>query len=525
MVKRALVIVTAFATLLAGLLMGGLVPPEAAAVTRSSIRIIGFEVFPPKSGVFDPGHRSYVTPMPHDMIIFSGPVTGSTGRTVVLQQLVAGSWREASRTVATGWTSSWRAESGAEKAGRHLYRALALRTRTAGAATSPTFVLTVPRPTISVSAAATVETGRLVTFTGRAVPARRGRPVQLWELRGPRWVAVADTTQSATGTFTMRQLTAPLGRHTYRVVTFAHNLRFDVRSPSQDVTTVAASTPGVRSTYLADVTPLTVTDTAPRLVKTVTVAGHPYVKSIKTLDRLLTWQVGDGVRSLTTALVMQTPETSNPTYNHNGPRLVEARVDGVLRLRRFITPGQVVHLTLDLSGKHSLSIATYASGDAAGTGGALTLLTPVVTTVPRPERGVDTTTWLTELRPVAHSGPATSIAVLGSLSTTLYGGSLVMISKPSPLTLVGTVDYDLGGAYTALTGLPRVTGADFNATGRIRVYGDGALLATLERNLGNTPAAVDVTGVHRLRVELVADPAPDTAFFPWGVGLADPRLT
>ena len=521
MVKRALLVVTAFATLLAG----GSSAPEAAAVTRSSIRIAGVEAFAPTARVFDQGPRSYPTPRPHDMIVFSGSVTGSTGRTVVLQQLVAGSWREASRTVATGWTSSWRAESGAGRAGRHLYRAVALRTRTAGAATSPTFVLSVPRPTVSVSAAASVGTGRLVTFTGRAVPARRGRPVQLWELRGPRWVAVADTTQSATGTFTMRQLAAAIGRHTYRVVTFAHNRRFDVRSRSRDITTVAASTSGARSTYLADVTPLTVIDTATRLVRTVAVAGHPYAKSIKTLERQLTWQVGDGVQSLATALVMQTPETSNPTYNHNGPRLVEVRVDAVLRLRRFITPGQIVPLTLDLGGKHALTIATYASGDAAGTGGALTLLTPVVTTVPRPERGVDTITWLTELRPVAHSGPATSIAVLGSLSATLYGGSLVMVSGPSPMTLVRTVDYDLGGSYTTLTGLPRVTGADSSATGRIRVYQDSAPVATLECALADTPTAVDVTGVHRLRVELVADPATDTAFFPRAVGLADPRLT
>ena len=521
MVKRALLIVTAFATLL-----GGLVLPAAAAVTRSSIRIVGVQAFAPRALVFDQGPRSHPTPMPHDMVILSGSVTGSTERVVVLQRLVAGSWREVSRVVMTGWSSSWRAETGAGAAGRHLYRALALRTRTAGAATSPTFVLAVPKPTVSVTAAATVETGRLVSFTGRAVPARRGRPVQLWELSGPRWVAVADTTQSATGAFTMRLLAAPLGRHTYRAVTFAHNGRFDVRSPSRDVTTVGASTAGPRSAYLADVAPVTVIDTAPRRVQTVTVAGHPYVKSIKTLDRRLTWQLGDGFQSLTTALVMQTPETSNPTYNRNGPRLVEVRVDAVLRLRRFIRPGQVVPLTLDLGGRHTLTIATYASGDAAGTGGALTLLTPVVTTVPRPERGLDTTVWLTERRPVAQSGPATSIVVLGSLSTTLYGGSLVMVSQPSRTTLVGTVDYDLGGAATTLTGVPRVTGADFSApTGRIRVYGDGALLATLECTLGDGVATVDVTGVHRLRIELVADPAPDTAFFPWGVGLADPRLT
>ena len=198
----------------------------------------------------------------------------------------------------------------------------------------------------------------------------------------------------------------------------------------------------------------------------------------------------------------------------------------MLRLRRFITPGQVVHLTLDLDGKHTLAIATYAGGDVTGTGGALTLLTPVVSSVARPDRGVDTTTWLTELPPVARSGPATSVAVLGSPSTTLYGGSLVLVAEPSHKTLVGTVDYDLGGWYTMLTGVPRVTGADFSPpTGRIRLFGDGALLATVECTLGNALSTVDVTGVHRLRVELVVDPAPDTAFLPWGVGLADPRLT
>ena len=518
MVRRVLVTVTAIMVLL-----GGLVLPTATATTWSSISITS-AVHPAKVMAFDQGPPSQPTAMPGDEVVLAGSVTRSSGRVVLLQRLVAGVWREVDRSPVTG--SSWRFSTVDGAPARSSYRALALRTRTAGGATSATRAVTVVRPTLSVSTATTVETGRVATFTGTAAPARRGRPVQLWELRGPRWVVVADTTQSSVGTFTMRQLAASPGQHTYRAVTLAGNGRFDVRSRSRDLTTVRPSTPGARSVYLADVTPVAVNYTGPRQVQTVAVGGHLYVKSIKSLDHRLTWQLGDGFQSLATALVMQTPATSDPLLNRNGPRLVEVRVDAALRLRRFIKPGQVVPLSLDLRGKHTLDIASYDRGDGdADFGGALTLITPVVTTVPRTERGVDTSTALSELRPAARTGPVSTNRVLGHLTSTLYGGSFTVSSGPSPMTVVGTVDYDLGGSFTTLTGVPLIYGEAFaGTTGRVHVYGDGVLLATLEGAFEERAAAVDVTGVHRLRVELVTDPTPDMWIYPWGVGLADPRL-
>jgi uncharacterized membrane protein len=134
-------------------------------------------------------------------------------------------------------------------------------------------------------------------------------------------------------------------------------------------------------------------------------------------------------------------------------------------------------------------------------------------------------TALSELHPTARTGPVVDNVVLGSLNTILFGGSLTVSSGPSPRTVVGTFDCNLAGAYTTLTGLPLIYGEASNqTTGRIRAYGDGALLATLEGTFAELASTVDVTGVKQLRVELVTDPTPEMWIFPWGVGLADPRL-
>ena len=65
-------------------------------------------------------------------------------------------------------------------------------------------------------------------------------------------------------------------------------------------------------------------------------------------------------------------------------------------------------------------------------------------------------------------------------------------------------------------------------TGSVTVIGDGHLLATWTAPLSNTTPgrSVDVTGVHRLRIQL---DAPDVSSqfwaFQWGVALQDPRLS
>ena len=59
-------------------------------------------------------------------------------------------------------------------------------------------------PAITMRAPATVEAGRLLTVVGRARPPQLGAPVQLWELRGRRWVPIAQSAQAKDGTFTLR---------------------------------------------------------------------------------------------------------------------------------------------------------------------------------------------------------------------------------------------------------------------------------------------------------------------------------
>ncbi len=520
MVKRVLVGVTALAVLLGG---GLVLPASVSAATRSSISISA-HVYLSEPPLFGKGPSSRPTAVPGEEVVVSGSVTRSSGRVVVLQRLVAGAWREVARRPVTGTT--WRFSTVAGAPARYPYRALALRTRTADGATSATRVVTVVRPTVSVSAATAVEAGRVVTFTGTAAPTRPGHRIQLWELRGPRWVAVADTEQSPTGTFTLGQRAAALGRHTYRVVTEAGNSRFDVRSRSRDVTTVRASTTAARAVYLAGVSPAGLVTRDSYRVQPVTVAGHAYAKSIVTVDSRLTWQLGAGAANISTALALLPVRTRDPLPRYDGPRLVEVRVDAALRLRRFITPGQVVPLTLDLRGRHTLTLRSVDRGPFdLDFGAAVVLVSPAVSTVPRPERGADAGTALSELRPVATVGPVRTDQLLGSTLSRLFGGSLELDSHASPTSLAATVDYDLGGPFTSLTGVALITGdSSAQTTGRVRIYGDGALLATIEGDLDQRTDTVDVTGVRRLRVELVTDPTPRMWTFSWGIGLGDPRL-
>ena len=82
--------------------------------------------------------------------------------------------------------------------------------------------------------------------------------------------------------------------------------------------------------------------------------------------------------------------------NLPGPRLFEVRVDGVLRVRRFIAVGQAVPVTLDVRGKKAVSIASTPADPVEASD--VLLATPVVTSEVRPERGVDAGLPLSDVR-------------------------------------------------------------------------------------------------------------------------------
>lgn len=504
--KRVLVVLV----LLAGLIAPG---SAAGAVTRSSITITA-RVY------VDGVQTSAPTAMPGEQVVLAGTVTYAKGRIVVLQRHVDGAWREVSRRAASG---TWRFPILAPAPGAYRYRVVALATYWHGSVISQPRTLTVVKPSISLASASSAEAGRLVTFTGAAVPARPGHPVQLWELRGARWTPLASAKQSATGGFTMRLRAGTVGAHTYRAVTLAPTNWFDIRSRGRTVTTTEAA--GVRSTYLSDVTPLLHDPAAASyVVDAITVGGRSYPKSIHTSAPLLSYQLGADAGSLGTAIALKAATRDAIAYA--GDRLVEVRVDGVLRLRRFIQDDQVVPLTLDLRGKQVLTIRSYDRGPLdLGFGSDLVLVTPVVSSAARSERGVDLTTSLSELIPRARSAAIKTNQVIDSASQTLYGGSVVLPASNVSET-IGAVEYVLGGAYARLTGVPAVTGEATNRhTGRVEVYGDGALLATLPARFNRRDlATVDVSGVQRLRLKLVADPPAEGWTFSWAVAFADPRL-
>lgn len=504
------------------LAIGLALPGSAAgAVTKSTISI---------------GHRVYVdgrqtsapTAAPGEQVVFSGAATFTKGRVVVLQRYSAGAWREVVRRPAG---STWRIAVPAPSPGRHSYRALALRTKWSAGARSATRVLTVVRASISFSALAKVEAGRLLTVRGAAVPARSGHLVQLWEQRGNRWVPIADTVQSATGTYTMRIRAGTRGRHTYRAVTLAADGRHGVRSATKVVTTVGPSTPGIRSTYLADVTPLGALDDlygqgSPYDTGTFLIGARPYPRSVRTTSNRFSYELGADASTFLTALTVVSVKRGGQRYK--GPRLFELSVDGDLRLRRFVKDGQALPVRMDVRGKRVVTIRSFDSGLLdLGPGSDVLLGTPFVTSQVLTERSVDSGTALSELRPTARTGAAVATdQLVDGVSRTLYGGSLLLTA--SQLTSVtGSVEYDVGGVYSRLTGVPGVTGeASTDLTGRVRVFGDGTVLATLPARLDRRDlASVDITGVQRLRIELVSDAPTQFWNYGWYVAFADPRLT
>ncbi|HEX8496908.1 MAG TPA: hypothetical protein VF661_06910, partial [Actinomycetales bacterium] len=472
------------------------------------------------------------TAMPGEEVMLNGVVTRSPGRVMVLQQRIGGQWRDVARRPVEG---TWRFSVVARTPGARSYRVVALRTATAGQGISPTRVVTVVQPSISIAPAVTSKGSPVLAFTGRAVPARLDRQVQLWQLRGARWVSVADALQRADGSFTVRVL-ASAGRQTFRAVTASLTGPTAVRSPTRVVSAPTAPAAGW-SLYLSDVSPhacvqCTIgSDDGDRGYATgpLMAGGRTWEKSVHSSLHEVAFTLGGRASSLSTAITLE-QEPSVP-YARVGPRLVEVRVDGRLRLRTFLRDGRPRPMVLDVRGAEEVRFTSYGRGGWDNTTGSdLALLTPVVSTAVQEERGVDTTTPVSELRRVAVSGPQLRDGRAGSVARTLHGGSLLFHSDNSSTAASSAWgDYDLGGRYTRLTGFPMLYGElGPGLSESVRVIGDGRLLAALPASTEGEEALsqVDVTGVRRLRLELVADRVDREMGWnlSWYVALGDPRV-
>jgi hypothetical protein len=223
----------------------------------------------------------------------------------------------------------------------------------------------------------------------------------MWERRGERWDVLAQTTQLAAGSYTLRVPAGPAGTRAYRVAATGGDGQFEVRSAPLPVTTVRPSPDTAGSTYLADVTPFAEqlvgsARVAPYVVGTADVRGTLNPKSVHTSAGLLGYDV-QGAASVGTAIGLLPVQRE---VLHRGPRLVEVSVDGRVRLRRVLVDGDLVPLVLDVRGARMVTFRTVPQSGAADDGGAadravarppsdLVLVTPVASTRVRAERGVD----------------------------------------------------------------------------------------------------------------------------------------
>jgi hypothetical protein len=392
------------------------------------------------------------------------------------------------------------------------------------------------QPSITMRAPTSVEAGQLLTVTGVARPVRLAAPVQLWELRGSSWVPIAESGQAKNGSFAVRMRAGRLGRHVYRVATEDSRYRFSIRSAVAVVTTVRPSSSGVRSTRLAATTPLGAYvgqrrdgEPAPygigtyRISGTPTVRGRAYPDSVRTISADFSYELGAHAATFGAAVSLA------PIQPYVGPRLVEIRVDDVVRVRRFVRDGQAFPVRIDVRGKRVVRIITESSGSLIeGPGSYVLLGTPVVTSRVLSERGVLTSTVLSNLRATAVSGPVRLNQVEGAIGRELLGGS-INLAGPQRGSATGSVSYDLRGKYRRLVGVPAIFGETHTILrGRVRLYGDGRLLADLPAPLWSyRRSQVDVTGVQRLRIDLSASLSDATQWwnYSWFVVWGDGRLT
>ncbi|HEX8497379.1 MAG TPA: hypothetical protein VF661_09310 [Actinomycetales bacterium] len=422
---------------------------------------------------------------------------------------------------------------------------------------------------ITVTAPSTVRSGDVVTMSGRATPVRPGFTVSLWELRGKGWEPVAETTQSPTGTFVLRARADSVGRHSYRAVTTALSRpRYDPRTkgPVRVVTTLP-SRPGAAVTYLGLTDPVGgVVDafgdyyvpgrsgsatTGPSTVGgTATLGRRAYPRSLRTTSRSITWSVGGDATTFSATLGLVAVRRGSTLFT--GTRVVEVVVDGITRVRRTMEAGEVLPVVIDLRGHRYVTVSAESRGWLPQPVAAdLVVGTPMVSDTVRPERGVVVGQPLTNLyaemddapaaAPAEGSGPQPLVdgwvepATVGSSSLrgrrfrhALFGGSLVavpMVDDPPP-GVVAQMRYPLNGRWTRLTGRPAYWPAGLSRTGlsgRVELYGDGRLLASLAAAVADVPAlrSVDVTGVQTLDVRFVSDHSVGRDL----LALADPRLT
>lgn len=527
-------------------------PAAAAPAARSSVsarlRVLALD-----TGAYYAQHvqdrAPFGTAIPGEAMTLQGYATPTTtARTVVVQQRVGSAWREAARTQVRVDTTFWSLRVSAGAPGRYDYRAVVLATPTAAAAVSPTRSVTVVAPSISASAVPAARAGALVTVSGRAYPGRPGSAVEVWRLSGDRWVPVARVPQSADGSYAVRLLAPAAGRHTYRAVTGEPlATRFAIRSRTRAVTTTPASTSAAASTYLADVTPYALrrpreyptgapAATPAYRVGTVVLGGRAWPRSVTTASKLVVYDLEGQVASLRTTLTVLPADQRSAAHG----RLVDVRVDGRLRLRRYLAPGDLLPLSLDLRGADELTITTAdrSVSDTQYDGRDLVLVMPVLSTRSVPERGVDTSLPLSELTATLTQPPVDVDVIAGNDYTALYGGSL-LVSEAVRAGAVGrrvsgAVEYDLGGGYRRLDGVALRADGGGEVIAAVRIYGDGALLGSLataeassSRSRPVPRLAVDVTGVRRLRIELEVDSGPTSVDYDrtLQVALVDPRLS
>ena len=403
-------------------------------------------------------------------------------------------------------------------------------------------LMAVVQPRITMRAPATVEAGRLLTVTGAARPARPGSPVQLWELRGTRWVAIAEAGQRRDGAFTIRMRAGALGRHTYRVATPdpAGSNAFRLRSAAAVVRTLRPSTRGVRSTRLSATTPLganvgqRIPGSGPwyetgtfAIGGTPLVPGRRYPDSVRLTSLDFSYELGANAATFASAVSLAAVPGG---HGYAGPRLVEIRVDGAVRVRRYLRGGQAFPVSIDVRGKRVVRIISTGEGSicCVGNGSLLVLGTPVVTSAVLSERGTVRGTPLSNLRPTAVIGPIRLDRVEGDSSRELLGGSIrldVAAVPPPGKIIMGSVTYRLNGAYTRLVGVPSTFG-ESQGPAWVRVHGDGRLLTdSWVPRWSFRRSAIDVTGIRLLRIELLARTDPTGGGLGWRVVWADGRLT
>ncbi|MDQ1702205.1 MAG: hypothetical protein QOF57_1457 [Frankiaceae bacterium] len=159
-----------------------------------------------------------------NLVVVSGVVRPATARTVVLQQYVAGKWKDG--------VSGKSAASGAYKlAAIHITVTVKVRVQVRSGKTvvASSAALVVRKRTVSTVVGSfdypSATTGIVSPFSGTVTPAERGRVVQVQQLTGATWKTVGTTTTDAAGQFTFNAKTPALSSLQLRAWVLASALR------------------------------------------------------------------------------------------------------------------------------------------------------------------------------------------------------------------------------------------------------------------------------------------------------------